>query len=111
MSRFADTPAPPYYIVTFSNQRTTEDDSGYGEMAELMVQMAAQQPGYLGVESVRDASGFGITNSYWADEASILAWKRVGDHMTAQKQGREHWYERYITRIARVERDYGFLKT
>ncbi|EGF90676.1 antibiotic biosynthesis monooxygenase family protein [Asticcacaulis biprosthecium C19] len=110
MSRFADTPAPPYYVVTFVSHRTEADD-GYGDMADQMVALAAQQPGYLGVESARDAEGFGITNSYWADETSIIAWKRVADHLAAQKLGRTKWYERYITRVARVERAYGFEKS
>jgi heme-degrading monooxygenase HmoA len=110
MSRFADTPKPPYYVVTFSSVRTEIDES-YGDMATEMVKLAAQQPGYLGVESARDSEGFGITNSFWADEASIIAWKRVADHLAAQKLGREKWYERYITRVARVERAYGFEKS
>lgn len=107
MNPFATTPAPPYYVVSFTSQRTVDDDAGYATMAELMAQLATQQPGYLGVESARDASGFGITNSYWLDEASIVAWKRVVDHMAAQKLGRERWYARYVTRVARVERAYG----
>ncbi|TCQ82690.1 heme-degrading monooxygenase HmoA [Ochrobactrum sp. BH3] len=105
--RFANTPQPPYFVVSFSSQRFGED-GGYGEMAERMAELAAQQPGYIGVESARDAEGFGITNSFWADEESIRAWKRDVDHLVAQKLGRLQWYETYRVRIARVERAYGF---
>ncbi len=105
--RFAVTPQPPYFVVSFSSQRFTDDD-GYGEMADHMAKLAATQPGYLGVESARDAEGFGITNSFWTDEESIRAWKREVDHLVAQKLGRKQWYETYRVRIARVERDYGF---
>lgn len=73
---FADLPDPPYYVVTFSSCRT-QGDHGYGAMADAMVQLAAEQPGFLGVESARGTDGFGITNSYWKDEASIVAWKAV----------------------------------
>ncbi|KAB0539305.1 heme-degrading monooxygenase HmoA [Pseudochrobactrum saccharolyticum] len=107
-SPFATLPAAPYYIVAFSSQRTTDDDTGYGEMAGQMVELAEKQDGFLGIESVRDASGFGITNSYWRDEESIRNWKRNVDHLAAQKQGRAAWYETYALRIARVERAYGF---
>lgn len=110
MTQFAATPMPPYYVVTFSSQRT-DSDEGYGDMAMQMVELAKVQPGFLGVESARDVSGFGITNSYWADEASIMAWKRVAEHMAGQKLGREQWYARYITRIARVERDYDYTRS
>ena len=64
MERFANTPQPPYYVVMFTNQRTERDDEGYHAMAQRMLELAAQQPGYLGAESTRDADGFGITLSY-----------------------------------------------
>ncbi|GAB2525172.1 antibiotic biosynthesis monooxygenase family protein [Simplicispira piscis] len=104
MTGFAHTPAPPYYAVIFTSLRT-EGDDGYGAMAQRMVELAAQQPGFLGVESVRD--GLGITVSYWADLASIAAWKADAEHLEAQRQGREKWYAGFKIRIARVERDYG----
>lgn len=100
---FANTPAPPYYAVIFTSLRT-EGDQGYGAMAERMVALAAQQPGFLGAESVRD--GLGITVSYWADLESIAAWKQQAEHLQAQRLGRERWYADFRVRIARIERDY-----
>jgi heme-degrading monooxygenase HmoA len=97
---------PPYIAVIFSSQRR-DDDEGYAAMAERMVALAATQPGFLGIESARSADGFGITVSYWRDDASVRAWKRDIDHLDAQRRGREHWYARYDVRIARVERAYG----
>jgi heme-degrading monooxygenase HmoA len=99
-------PAPPYYMVSFSSQRT-EGDNGYGEVGYAMVELAKQQPGYLGFESARGADGFGIINSYWKDEGSILAWKAVVDHVEAQRRGRADWYTRYEVRVALVQRAYG----
>jgi heme-degrading monooxygenase HmoA len=103
----APTPKPPYYAVIFTNLRTTEDE-GYKEMADEMVQLAEVQPGYLGHESARD--GLGITISYWESLEAIKNWKANSDHRLAQKYGREKWYSVYKTRIALVERDYGFEK-
>lgn len=102
----ARTPAPPYYAVIFTSQRT-EGDRGYADMAGRMVELAAQQPGYLGMDSVREAGGRGITVSYWRDEAAIMAWKRDTEHQQAQRDGRQTWYEDYQVRVARVERAYG----
>ncbi|MCV3765329.1 antibiotic biosynthesis monooxygenase family protein [Rhizobium sp. TRM95796] len=106
-SPFAALPEPPYFVVIFSSLRRHGDD-GYAAMAEHMVELAARQPGYLGVESVRGADGFGVTNSFWKDEDSIRAWKRDVDHLHAQSQGRQRWYRRYAVRVARVERVYSF---
>ena len=102
---FANTPEPPYYAVIFSSTRTP-GDNGYDAMAERMASLALAQPGCLGAESTRDADGFGITVSYWRDEASIRAWKANAEHLVAQKYGRDRWYSHYRLRIARVERDY-----
>ena len=102
----AGTPQPPYFAVIFSSQRT-EGDHGYGVMAERMVELARLQPGFLGVESVRDAEGFGLTVSYWQDEAAIAAWKAEGEHAVAQRLGWEQWYSEFHLRVCHVEREYG----
>ncbi|MEM9260241.1 MAG: antibiotic biosynthesis monooxygenase, partial [Bacteroidota bacterium] len=81
----AKTPIPPYYAVIFSSVKTG-DDAGYGEMAELMMDLASKQEGFLGVESARNE--LGITVSYWTDLAAIRNWKLHADHQLAQKMGR-----------------------
>lgn len=103
---FAPTPQPPYYAAIFTSQRTA-GDQGYGAMADRMLELAGQQPGYLGAESVRDAQGFGITVSYWASEAAIRDWKQHAEHQVAQAQGHARWYQHFELRIAKVERAYG----
>lgn len=103
---FATTPKPPYYVVIFTSHR--QDDEGYGAMSARMQELAAQQPGYLGIESVRGSDGVGITLSYWKDRESIAAWKANLEHREAQSKGREQWYSRYTVRVAKVEYDYDF---
>ena len=103
---FANTPEPPYYAVIFASQRTPVD-AGYEGMAARMEELAAMQPGYLGIESVRDAQGFGITVSYWSSEEAILRWKSDVEHLAAQELGRSIWYAGYRLKVARVERAYG----
>ena len=103
----ANTPKPPYYAVIFTSLRTEVDDD-YGLTAERMAELAAQQPGYLGHESARD--GIGITVSYWQSLDDIRNWKKVAEHLEAQRKGIKQWYSSYKTRICLVERDYGFEK-
>jgi heme-degrading monooxygenase HmoA len=104
-SAFAKTPRPPYYAVIFTSLRTAGENE-YGKTADRMVELAAQQPGFLGVESVRDIDGFGITVSYWASSEAIAAWKAQAEHVIAQETGKRLWYEHYELRIAKVERAY-----
>ena len=106
---FANTPAPPYYAVIFTSQRNDEDAGGYAEAAESMAALAAQQPGYLGAESVRGEDGVGITVSFWRSEADILAWKHHAEHTAIRNRGRRDWYTRYVTRVAKVERAYDWF--
>ena len=102
-SAFASTPEPPYYAVIFTSQRTDVDD-GYGAMGDRMVELASPQPGFLGVESTRDAGGLGITVSYWSSLEAIAAWRAHAEHRVAQSSGRRKWYAHFELRVARVER-------
>jgi len=104
VSLIAKTPEPPYYAVIFTSRRT-EGDNGYGKMATKMVELASQQPGFLGIESARE--DVGITVSYWSDLESIKNWKANLEHKEAQRLGHEKWYSSFKTRISKVERDYG----
>ena len=102
---FARTPEPPYYAVIFTARRT-QGDHGYEEMGQAMYELALEQPGCLGIDSTRDADGFGITVAYFTDEASIAAWKQNTRHLEAQRLGKERWYAHYEIRVAKVERAY-----
>ena len=104
MSEIANTPAPPYYAVIFSNHRT-EGDNGYAEVAGRMTELAQSQPGFLGMESVRE--DLGITVSYWESLESIANWKKNAEHLEAQRLGHQKWYSTFRVRVAKVEREYG----
>ncbi|MGK3891061.1 antibiotic biosynthesis monooxygenase family protein, partial [Enterococcus faecium] len=66
--------------VIFTSRRTDADADGYDAAAARMDALAARQPGYRGVDSVRGPDGYGITVSYWADEAAAIAWRHHPDH-------------------------------
>jgi heme-degrading monooxygenase HmoA len=103
----AETPPPHYYALIFTSQRSAEEEAGYAEMADRMLELAAEQDGCLGVESVREQCGTGITVSYWRDRDSIARWREVTEHRIAQDRGRLTWYRRYQVRICLVEHEYG----
>ncbi|EEQ43162.1 hypothetical protein CAWG_01388 [Candida albicans WO-1] len=101
---------PPYYMVSFTSKLNSDIASDeYTQVADLMVSLAKQQPGFLGLESTRDpTSKIGITISYWKDKSSIQQWKQQSDHQLAQKLGKSKFYDYFKVRIALVERDYQF---
>jgi heme-degrading monooxygenase HmoA len=99
----ANTPAPPYYAVIFTSQRT-DGGIGYEIVANEMMKLAAEQEGFLGAETARDEKGFGITVSYWSSLEAIKKWKEQPDHLRAQKAGREDFYKTFKVRVCKVER-------
>lgn len=92
--------------VIFLSQRSDDDPSGYADAAEAMATLAARQPGYRGADSARGADGFGITVSWWADEASAVAWRAHPEHAAIRARGRAAWYADYEVAVASVERSY-----
>ncbi|WP_236192143.1 antibiotic biosynthesis monooxygenase family protein [Pseudomonas paraglycinae] len=95
------------FAVIFTSTRTG-GDNGYAEASERMMQLVAEQPGFLGIDSIRGADGVGITVSYWESEAAILAWREHPEHRVIQARGRAEWYSAFQTRVCRVEREYRF---
>ncbi len=93
------------YLVVFMSQRDDADD-GYSAMSDAMVALAEEQAGFLRLESWRDDTGFGCTLSWWDSEEAIAAWKANAKHQTAQRLGRERWYDDFELQVCKVERHY-----
>lgn len=92
--------------MIFTSERTGDDD-GYGDTSAIMMELASQEEGYLGMESARNTEGQGITVSYWRSLDDLRRRKANTEHLLAQRAGREKWYTRYKVRIAQVQREYG----
>ena len=103
-----DTFDGPYYAVIFTSVRTTADDEGYQRAALRMLDRVREQPGFLGVESAREA--LGITVSYWSSLQAVHQWKRNAEHREVQETGRRLFYDGFKVRVAMVQRDYGMVK-
>ena len=104
MNKVVDAPAPPYYAV-IAPAELQEDIRGYPEMAAKLVELAKEQPGFLGIESGFQ-KGFALAVSYWASLEAIQAWSVNARHMVAKEKGKTVWFKKYVTRIAKVERVY-----
>ncbi|MDB2390227.1 antibiotic biosynthesis monooxygenase [Alphaproteobacteria bacterium] len=99
----------PYLAVIFTAQRSLSGDDIYEITSDRMMHLAQQQPGFLGVESVRGDDGLGITVSFWRDRESIRNWRKNSEHLIAQEMGRQEFYEWYRVRIAEVSGDHAFF--
>ncbi|RYY44126.1 MAG: antibiotic biosynthesis monooxygenase [Sphingomonadales bacterium] len=96
-------------VVMFISQRTGVDAEGYAVVAAAMDALAAEQPGYRGIDSLSQR-GLGITLSYWADEASAVAWRQHPEHAAIREAGRGRWYDWYRLHVAEIDRSYGWTR-
>lgn len=96
--------------VIFVAQRTSVDDAGYASAAAAMDALAAQQPGYIGMDSVRGPDGLGITVSYWASDSDAKAWRDHGEHALIRDAGRDRWYSAYSLHVGEITRSYDWEK-
>ena len=102
MNRIANTPKPPYYAVIFTSF-LHDGSTDYAAVANGALELAKQQPGFLGYEGVRN--GMGISVSYWDSLDAIRAWKEHPEHVRQQKQ-EKRWFQEARIRVCKVERDY-----
>ncbi|WHU01618.1 antibiotic biosynthesis monooxygenase [Sphingomonas sp. NIBR02145] len=97
-------------VVMFISERTGTDPAGYAEAAARMDALAAQQPGYRGVDHVGNDQAQAITLSYWADEASAMAWRQHPEHAETREAGRGRWYSWYMLHVAEIGRSYSWQR-
>ena len=103
-------PPPGAIAVIFLSGRTGADDEGYARAAAAMEIAAAARDGYLGLDSARGGDGFGITLSWWRDEAAALAWRDDPEHARIREKGRAMWYDWYRVIVATVDRAYDWTR-
>ena len=94
------------YVVIFRAKVRTLDDE-YFRVAARMRELALTQFGCVEFQSVSEGNDE-ISLSYWADEASILAWKKHAEHVIAQQLGCERWYDFYFLEIVAITRRYQY---
>lgn len=65
--------------------------------------------GFVSIERFASLSEPGklLSLSFWRDEEAVAAWRRLGEHRTAQARGRDDVFRDYRLRDAGVLRDYG----
>jgi heme-degrading monooxygenase HmoA len=96
------------WVVIFrATVRATDDE--YARVAGRMRDLALSQFGCLEFAAVNEGPEE-VALSYWPSEESIRAWKQYSEHVLAQELGRERWYESYVVQVARIQREYRWLR-
>ena len=97
----------PHVVCIFRSVRTDHSTKEYEEWSNRMDDLVVTMPGYIGHTSLRDdASGKGVTISYFRSMQNLLAWKQVPEHLEAQALGRAAFYTDYEIEVAEIVRHY-----
>jgi heme-degrading monooxygenase HmoA len=93
-------------FITIRNDSTDNDQ--YRQTLGRMIELVHTIPGFQGLDvaylGLKD-----ITVTYWESLESIGKWKRNLEHLSAQKKGKDQWFDGYRTIIGKVEKEYGFI--
>lgn len=89
------------YAVIFTSD-LSEDSADYEAAAAEMAARSRSQPGFISIDSVRDADGHGITVCMWESLDAIAAWKADAQHLDAQATGRQRWYDSHDVTVCEV---------
>jgi heme-degrading monooxygenase HmoA len=107
-ARVARTPRPPYYAVTTTTELLPAyDKAAHVGLATELYGHAQKIGGFYGLEAFFE-NGASIAVSYWDSLEAIERWRTHPVHGRAKSIAKSKWFGRTITRIARVEADYGF---
>jgi len=106
--RYDATMSPdPHVVCIFRSTRTDHSVNEYEAWSDRMDRLVVTMPGYIGHTSFRDdESRRGVTISYFASMAELVAWKQVAEHVEAQALGRTSFYSDYEVEVAEIVRHY-----
>ena len=96
------------FAVIFEVHPTQEGMAEYLQIAAELRGFLENRDGFISIERFQSLSEEGkiLSLSFWRDEEAITAWRRLFEHRSAQKKGRDSLFESYRIRVAEVVRDY-----
>lgn len=103
---FSESVELPYFAVILT-VRLNSAHAAFEIMMDKMMQVAAQQKGFLGVEQALDEENIHI--SYWQDRVAIKDWQEHTLNVRASSLGENFWFEAYQLRVVEVLEHNQFL--
>lgn len=95
-------------LTIFRSRLRPGSEREYARVAERMDELAAQQPGFLGIKTFVAPDGERVSLVEFAAAADALAWRNHPEHREAQRLGREQFYAAYDVIVCTPLRRYTF---
>lgn len=82
------------------------DMARYEALAARMYDFASKMPGFVSIEEASLPDGDSLAIVAFESDTALDAWRQHPEHVEAQRQGREEFYERYAVKACRLVRGY-----
>ena len=94
------------YAVIFT-ATTKAPDQSYSDAVENLRNLAFEKYNCIEFNAVTEGENE-IAISYWHSEDDIKRWKQDANHLFAQEQGQQKWYQKYKVQVVKIAREYSF---
>ena len=95
-------------VILFRSKLTPAAGVDYAQTSDALESYVKTRPGFLDVKSFTAEDGERLTVVWWKNRETLEAWRTDVRHMSAQRTGRERWYEYYNMEVAEVFRESKF---
>lgn len=95
-------------LVVFRNRLRGANPPGYESVAERMVELARQQPGFRAIKTFAAEDGERVTISEFDSIEAVNAWRANLEHLEAQRRGRAEFYAEYSLQTCELVREATF---
>lgn len=94
------------YAVIFASTKFDANEA-YIELDDQLMQLAREQDGFLGFESLANDNR-SIFISYWETKEAVEQWRNDTKHLYAKSRVAE-WYDRYLSQVCLVESSHEWI--
>jgi heme-degrading monooxygenase HmoA len=95
------------FVILFRSKLTSNTE-GYEELAEEMLRLGKEMPGFVEFKSFQAEDGERLSVAWWKDAETLAAWRANARHRFAQEQGRQRFYQYYKIDVAEIARSSHF---
>jgi heme-degrading monooxygenase HmoA len=95
-------------VTVFRSRLRPGIEDEYNALAERMSALARTMPGYVSEKDFTAADGERVTIVEFAHAEGQRAWRANGEHIAAQKLGREKYYAEYHIQVCTLDHESKF---
>jgi heme-degrading monooxygenase HmoA len=111
MGSMSDRPEEQSSVVTvFRSTLRPEAVEEYEPMAQRMVELARNMPGFLDYKTFTAADGERVTLVTFASMPEHERWRDHPEHRDAQRRGRQHFYDTFAIQVCRCVKETRFRR-